>query len=97
MLTVRDSYSRATTTMMQGKQRIHSGVVSSRVSLRGLCNNIIPRVTSEGRVRGVGRIVRRTLDRTKAALSRVSTVNMACKPKLMKTLLINITRTGTVT
>lgn len=97
VLTVRDSYSRATTSIIGGKEAVLSGIVSSRVTLRALCNKMIPRVTSHGRVRGVGRMVRRTLTSTSMALSSLSTVNIACNPKLMNTLLINITRTGTVT
>lgn len=94
MLKVRSSYSRATTTIIRGNEGILSGIITASLSRRGLCNNIIPRVTSHHRTRSVDNIIARTLLRTGYALTSVRTVTIACTPKLVNTLLINIGFTG---
>ncbi len=94
---MRDSYSRATTSVIRSNGEMLSGVITSRVRRRGLCNNIIPRVTSHERARGVYKIIGRTLRITDYAVGSISTVTMACTPKLVKTLLMNIDCTGNLT
>lgn len=94
VLTVRSSYSRATTTIIRSNEGVVSSIITSRIRRRGLCNNIIPRVTSHHRTRTVIPIMERTLRSTSYELSSVSTVNIACTPKLVKTLLIKIGFTG---
>ncbi len=92
-MTVRDSYSRASITIIRS-HGILSGVISARVRRRGVCNNMIPRVTSHHRARTVSTMYSRTLGRTNVTCYSVRTITIAFTPNLVNTLLINMGFTG---
>lgn len=96
MLNVRSAYSRATTTIIR-KHALVSGIITSSVSRRTHCNNIVPRVTSHTRTRTFIPYISGTLTSTGVALSSISTVTMSTKPNLTNYLTINISNTGSLT
>lgn len=95
VLKVRSSYSSASTTIV-GSNCLLSGIMSDR-TMRRTCNKMMPRLTSQTRRRGVMPMMRRTLGHTKIAGRRLDTVTFAHNPKLVNSLLINISFTGKFT
>lgn len=95
VLNVRDDYSSASTTILGGKMLL-DGIATSR-RIRHTCNNIIPRLTSQTRRRGIIPIMSRTVTHTNVEGRSLSTITFAHKPNLVNSLLINIDFTGNFT
>lgn len=95
VLKVRSSYSSASSSMVHSNI-VLSGMVTDR-TIRRTCNNIIPRLTSHTRRRGVVPIITRTVGHTNVSGSRLDTITFAHKPNLVKSLLIKASFTGNLT